>query len=299
MANITGMSSPDDWNSVNVTTFLAEKLALGQLSLFLGAGVSRAVGLPDWSKLVDDIFASVSVVRPDVKDNTEDVLTILNSHFDGDRVLLARKIRTILYKNYDSDPDGLDSNKMLSALGALLMSSVRGSASHVVTFNYDDLLETYLRWRGLVVESIAHLPHIGSRSDIKVLHLHGLLPLDTSCPVNRGVVISQMDYDSIVGDAKNFWRQRVTDILRSTTPIFVGLSGQDANLTSMLTETHKLHPNASRDQYWGVRFSVNGDSNGSTWRNRGIYSMELGSYDEIPSLILNMCRHAAALRSNW
>ena len=48
----------------------------------------------------------------------------------------------------------------------------------MITFNYDDLLEIYLEFHGLVVEPIWRDEHWASNADIRIYHPHGFLPLD-------------------------------------------------------------------------------------------------------------------------
>jgi hypothetical protein len=106
-----------------------------------------------------------------------------------------------------------------------------------------------------------------------------------------------MDYDKIVGDAKNLWRQRLTDIMRSTTPLFIGLSGADSNLTNMLTEVQQIHPSKGTDHYWGIRLTANDDKNSSIWDVRGVRSFECSDFSQIPPLLMDVCRQAAEARA--
>jgi hypothetical protein len=298
MTKVGSLSSPDDWNNANkIKNLLAKRLSQRRLSVFLGAGVSTAFNLPQWGELLDRLYTIAGETRPAAKDNTRDAERLAGKpEYRGDPLKFAADVRTALYSSFSVDQLKSAENAMLSALGALVMSSVRGAAMNVVTFNYDDLLETYLRWRGFVVDSVANLPAWNGSSDVTVLHPHGWLPLDAKARLTSGIVLTQKDYDRIVGDAKNFWRQRQTDIMRSTTPVFLGLSGSDPNLTSMLTEVQNDHPSKGTDHYWGVRLTAKGDTNSSTWEERGIRSFECADFDHIPSLLMEVCRQAAESR---
>lgn len=286
------MSSPEDWdNRERLLDLLASRLLRKRLSLFLGAGASHAFKLPDWTRLVDNLYAQKSLVRPSTRNDTADAESLLVSHYKSDRVKFARDVQKALYQDYKHDQSLLESNPLLTAIGALVMSSARGSVAEVMTFNYDDLLEVYLSWRGLTVASVDQLPIWNSDADVEVLHPHGLLRTDMTEP-QRGVVVTRLDYDDIVGNTADLWRQRMVGILRSTTCLFIGLSGDDSNLSSMLNETKKAH--STREPFWGVRFGC--DDKGPSWSARGVYPLQLKDHDETPSLILDICRRAAALR---
>lgn len=294
-----GMGTPDDWeDQEKIVDFLASRLKQRRISIFLGAGVSSALRLPKWGELIDGLFKAAGETRPVPSDNIRDPEKLaLSAKYRNNEKLFAEQVRKALYQGFVVDSLKTNHYPLLSALGAMVMSSVRGTATEVVTFNYDDLLEIYLRWRGFVVESVPSLPAWNSATDVRVLHPHGFLPSDLSQPVPGGVVITQKDFERIVGDARNFWRQRITDILRSTTPIFVGLSGDDLNLTQMLTDVEGHHPSKSVDYYWGVRLTNKGDGNGDIWQGRGIRSFELPTHDDVPIFLMDVCRRAAEMRA--
>jgi hypothetical protein len=294
---ISIMSSPADWdNRERLLNLLAHRLLRKRLSLFLGAGASLAFKLPSWTQLVDNLYAQRLITRSMPKDDTKDAENLLVAHYTNpdeaaNRLAFAKDVQTELYQGYKHDQSLLEFNPLLTAIGALVMSSARGSVAQVMTLNYDDILEVYLSWRGLTVASVDLLPAWNSDADVEVLHPHGLLRSDMMAP-RRGVVLTRLDYDKIVGDTADMWRQRMLGILRSTTCLFIGLSGEDANLSNMLLAVKQAH--STREPFWGVRFGC--DGNGNTWSARGVYPLQLKNHDETPTLILDICRRAAELR---
>jgi len=291
------MSSPDDWKSFDkLKKLLAYRLVYQRISLFLGAGASAGFGLPDWKVLVDNLYSNSGATRPASPDNTRDAEDLLmGTKYAGDRIKFASAVRTALYQKTDLHPSNMETNRLLSAIAALVMSSVRGHVANVVTFNFDDILETYLKWRGFAVESVDCLPAWNGAADVRVLHPHGLLPIDTTSAIRRGVVFTQLDFDKIVGDAKNQWFQRITDIMRSTTCIFIGISGDDANLTNMLAQVNDSHASSGTEPYWGVRFGRPGDANETRWTNRGVHPIAL-DYAKTPEVLLEICQLASKIR---
>lgn len=275
--------------------FLAAQLSKNRLTLVLGAGVSFGFGLPTWDDLLNRAFEPTGLKRPAGLKNEEAAEYLLNEHFKKDRIKFANNIRSALYEDLDISLNSLRRNDFLASVGAITMVSRRGSISKVVTFNFDDLLETYLTYHGFYVESVSVLPIWNSNKDLRLYHPHGFLPNNLE-PIKRGIVFTQSDYDSVVGDSSDKWRSLLLSIFRSSTCIFIGLSGADTNLSSILTEVSKTHVSMGTQCYWGIRFSNDcNDPRRSMWQERGIYQQALSTYDLIPTWLFEICQKAALI----
>jgi hypothetical protein len=296
MTPISNRHSPDVWRDESwLKDFLAKQLTLGRLSLVLGAGVSMGLGLPSWQVLVDSLYARAGQTLVDGQSLEVAAERLLNTGFGGDRVKFAEAIRLALYEPIKSHPRLAETSELMASLGALVMSSSRGRVSNVVTFNFDNLLEEHLESRGFVVRSIDALPAWSDVGDVTVLHPHGLLPRDTDIAIRRGVVFTQHDFAAIIGKEKDLWRQKVTEILRSHTCLFIGVSGGDMNLVSMLQSSGPEH--CSRpDAFWGVRFSGPSDPMSGQWEARGLVNVSLSAHSFLPAWLLDVCQRAAKLR---
>jgi SIR2-like domain len=289
------MSIAEDWDNQDLLLdMLAQRLLRKRLSLCLGAGASMAFNLPNWTTLVDNLYEISGQPPSTSKSDTERSEEVFAAKYNGDRLRFARDVQRALYQDYVHDPVAVDSNHLLSAIGALVMSSARGSVSQVITLNYDNILENHLERRGFTVSSLAKLPSWDSDADIEVLHPHGLLDVDQAVIPSSGIVLTELDYNAIVGNVGDLWRQKITGILRSTTCIFIGLSGADQNLMNQLYEVNQKHTVTGSEPFWGVRL---GRDEGRPWRTRGVYSAQLASHNDIPSFILEICRRAAVMRT--
>ena len=292
---ISSMGIAEDWDNQDLLLdMLAQRLLRKRLSLCLGAGASMAFNLPNWTTLVDNLYKISGQPPSTSASDTERSEEVFAAKYNGDRLRFARDVQLALYQDYVHDPVAVDSNRLLSAIGALVMSSARGSVSQVITLNYDNILEHHLERRGFTVSSLAKLPSWDSDADIEVLHPHGLLDVDQAVVPTSGIVLTGLDYNAIVGNVGDLWRQKITGILRSTTCIFVGLSGSDQNLMNQLYEVNQKHAVTGSEPFWGVRL---GRDEGKAWRTRGIYSAQLASHDDIPKFILEICRRAAVMRT--
>lgn len=290
---LTPLADPDAFEGESLRDVLAMQLSRGQLTLVLGAGVSAGFGFPTWQLLLDQVAAALGCSIPSSL-NHEQAGEFLLGQCNYDRDRFAALVRTVLYRDADLSMENLIGKPLLVALGALTMASIRGSVSRVLTFNFDDLLETYLRYHGFMVESVGIVPTWNTPGDVAVLHNHGLLPADPKAPGTR-IVFAQSDYDAVVGKNQHAWRRSALEILTSHTCLFVGLSGNDSNLTSLLEEVRDTHPGVRRgDAFWGVRFTFDrSDPLEGMWRNKGVKSCVLGDYADLPPLLLDVCQRAA------
>lgn len=179
------------------------------------------------------------------------------------------------------------------------MASSRGSVSEVITFNWDNLLELFLSYHGFVTDSVYEETHWANSVDVTVLHPHGYIPINSKEKCSADIVFDQLSYSNVIGDTSRPWRQRLLTILRTHTCLFIGLSGDDPNLDSLLCSCKPQH--ASRGEntlFWGVRLSTSTDEiEANIWENRGIFCKIVSNYEqELPEIIFNICQRAALKR---
>lgn len=277
--------------------FCAEELLAGRLVLVLGAGVSMKFGLPGWDLLIKKAYRQKKVSMPrDRKsslDRAEDLLTRVCKKNEID---FAETMRKALYEGFKLSRQALASKELLNAIGALMMPSVRGNVKEVITFNFDDLLETYLGYYGFVTQSVFRLPVWNTRADVRVYHPHGLLPVDVSKSVEEGILMARIQFDAQQPKLKAFY-EKLRGVMQSSTCLFIGLSGDDDNLTRLLKETYESHCSRSyggKACYWGIRFSDDKkDRNKNMWDQRGVYQQTLVDYDKLATWLFNVCQIAS------
>lgn len=292
----SSMADPLAWDDPR--DFLARQLFFGRLTLVLGAGVSFGFGLPGWSELNERTASVTRCSVPIGLTGEEAADLILTKGFGGDELKFAEAVRTALYQGYDRSIDKLTSNRLLAAIGALTMASARGKVTTVVSFNFDDLLEKFLSYHGSVVNSISRMPSWKLVADVSVYHPHGHLPSDDNESLPGPIVFAQTHYDKRGGNVE--WRNLQVSEFSRTTCLFLGLSGKDNNLKSILTEVMPIHASRQHgDPFWGVRVSdAKDDPLRGSWEQRGICQYTLGSYAELPDFLLDLCRRAAQIANS-
>jgi hypothetical protein len=273
---------------------LAMQLINGRLLMVLGAGVSFGFGLPAWNELISRAAANTGcALASDISaEDAADV--VLHSGCSGDDIRFAEEIRKALYQTYDRSINTLVTNRLLSAVGALAMASIRGRVSRIVSFNFDDLVERFVAYHGFVERSVAVMPSWAAIADVHVYHQHGLLSSDPAAVATSPIVFAQSHFDRVVGKPA-LWRNFLVESFCSHTCLFLGLSGRDNNLKSVLTETKDNHVGMlDGDPLWGVRVSDNAaDSMRTMWESRGVKHVALPSYDHLPEWLLSIAQRAA------
>jgi hypothetical protein len=288
----------ESWeDTVLVRRFLATQLTLGRIALFLGAGVSAALGLPTWATLVQRLYASAGRDIPMEVSLDLAVQLFLDRVCKNDRERFRNAVREALYEGFEVRPERAPA--LLTALAALTMASQRGRASQVVSYNFDDLLEAYLEWHGFLVAPIACDRAWADTADVRIYHPHGLLPFD---PARRtpsaDIVLDRTSFDAMATEAGARWRQTLGGIARSHSCIFVGLSGGDRGLTSMLAQAWRDHAAVSEGlPYMGVRFATTDDGLNGVWANGGVFTVAVASHDAVAPYLMAICQEAAQLRA--
>ncbi|MBQ0142676.1 MAG: SIR2 family protein [Prevotellaceae bacterium] len=219
----------------------------GNVCLFLGAGVGKSAGMPNWQELLVKILKTSNA--PSVVDNVRQYHNLeedcmysypIIGRFAVDGLVpqdddnsaselyetaieeLRNKIKRRLY----SKPHG---SRLVDVLATLTMSEYVDS---VVTYNYDDLIENKLKEIGFskimpIYENNRCLP-----IEKPIYHVHGYVPRDKS--LQSKPILSERDYHELYKEAFHWTNVEQLHALNRNTCIFIGLSMTDPNLRRLL-----------------------------------------------------------------
>jgi hypothetical protein len=208
------------------TTLLSSNLKRGCLGLLLGSGVSYDLKLPSWQLLVERCIVELSpttIVKTDPSyydlQTLSDKIKLKSPSLDAYHDLVKRK----LYEGVDFDFH-FAKKDLLIALSSLIVGKVRGNVNHIITYNFDSVLEWYLQINGLKVNVSNKAELLSNAADIEVTHLHGYLPHDPLLGENSDfLVFSKEEFE----DRKvqyNYWKFVTQDFHRRHLFLSVGLS---------------------------------------------------------------------------
>lgn len=186
--------------------FLAEELEKGKLVVFVGAGVSKNSGLPEWEELIKD-YADYRGIK---EFTSKQFLTIPEEVFERYGSL---KYYEIAEKRF---------------LGKYVPNSIhrilkKMKLTYIITTNYDTLIEDEIK-NLQIVSKDEDLPY--TNSNRMLIKMHGDFE-------NKNIVLKKSDYDNY---EKNFQliSTFVKGLFTTNTVLFIGYSYSDTNVQQIM-----------------------------------------------------------------
>ncbi len=287
---------------------LADALTRSQLAICVGAGISKYIGLPTLvelaERMVENVIARPGMTEPQsipaihsfLADQSNDTarraIDEVGRLFPDDREFNAI-VRSALYRNLKGDADLL-SHRLLVAIGILVMKAARGGVSDVLTFNYDDLLETYLKLCGVRVEQVNELYQLREPADVYVHHPHGFLPYHTS---------QYETYERVVLDSYSYHKLQLNQdcisllerMLSEHITVFIGVAPGDRTLDNMLVRVKETLDRRGIHRPTGVWILGPDEPDFTTVETAAqlnVVPLQFTSYDDYPDYLLSICQEA-------
>ena len=186
--------------------FLAEELAKGKLVVFVGAGVSKNSGLPDWKELIKD-YAEYRGIK---EFSSKQFLTIPEEVFERyGSSKYYEIVGKILFRKYF--PNSI--HRILDEM----------DLTYIVTTNYDTLIEDQIK-KLQIVSKDEDLPY--TNSNRMLIKMHGDFK-------NKNIVLKKSDYDNY---EKNFplISTLIKGLFTTNTVLFIGYSYNDTNVQQIM-----------------------------------------------------------------
>ena len=265
-------------------------------TLFLGAGVSQDAGGPSWNSLLSKSLKKTcaSLTKSDFKRIYEACSMspiIMGRYTLGNKVKKSNLIKYlhdyVLYRGVDVTQSALIS----SICNVVLTKKIES----IITYNYDDLIETALRHKGIDAISIYSKNRI-LKGEIPVYHVHGLIPQEAS-DIQSTPVLSEEDYHDIYRESYHWSNVEQLHALDRNTCFFIGLSMTDPNLRRLLDICNKDSDKKlrhftflKREKLYksGVQHKKN-ERHLQIIENQleslGVYVIWYENYDEIPKIL--------------
>ena len=186
--------------------FLAEELEKGKLVVFVGAGVSKNSGLPDWKELIKD-YAEYRGIK---EFTSKEYLTIPEEVFE----------RYGSLKYYEIAEKRFSGKYVPNSIHRILKEM---DLTYIITTNYDTLIEDEIK-NLQVVSKDEDLPYTSSNK--MLIKMHGDFK-------NKNIVLKKSDYDNY---EKNF--QLISTLIKglftTNTILFIGYSYNDTNVQQIM-----------------------------------------------------------------
>lgn len=219
----------------------------GNITLFLGAGVSVSGGLPNWNTLLENIIREINPNQdPSILSDIhiEDIQKASN----WSSIIMARYMRVGKDHPMEYNPTNKNGfNKALyralyGTLGSYndmpLINSIEklisdGKVNSVITYNYDDYLETTLEKNNIPVQTIGNGERL-TAGYFPIYHVHGFMPLDKNNPYIPNPVLTEESYHKLYQDAYQWSNVEQLHALNNSTCVFIGLSMTDPNIRRLM-----------------------------------------------------------------
>ena len=190
----------------------------GQLSLFVGSGVSRPAGLPDWTLLLQRLADEAGRSHPAHETAPEDAATEVVAQL-GDR--------------YHGLLSGL-LDVPRHAIGHALLASLR--VQKMVTTNFDPCLE-------LALDSVMSSEYRVLARQLADGSLPWLLKLNGDIRVPKSVVLTREEFDRHEAESQAL-RGVVQGLLLTSHLLFVGYSFREQSFLELASEVTKVRKRA-------------------------------------------------------
>jgi hypothetical protein len=205
-------------------------------------------------------------------------------------------VQNALYEHIALDFAAIRQNATLSGIGALVAQSRRGHASEVFTFNFDDVLERYLGYYGIIAYPVIKEKFWARSADVLVYHPHGFLPSPHSPFSDRGTILVFDERSYLQQQPDSRWNQRMEVAMQANVCLFVGLGRDDFHLKQLVERTSSKHAFVpAKDGYWGVVLrSKPAAEEIRDWHQYHVHVEPLKDYSrDLPNTIFAICQEAA------
>lgn len=233
-----------------------------KLVIFVGAGVSMNSGYPSWTNLITEFANGLGLNISQLSD--DDYLKIPQYYYN------LRKEK----EYYDVVLNKFDINAKPNKIHELMLEL---NPNHIITTNYDDLIERACNKKGLFFDVVAKdkdLPY--SINNKMIIKMHGSLE-------NRNIVLKEDDYLSYFNEFKLI-QNYIKSLLSTHIVLFLGYSIRDVNVKYIFQWVKDILKNDFQPVYFiedddSIKFN---QLEFEYYRNRGvniIYSSEFNNIE--------------------
>ncbi len=255
-------------NSKDYLPVLKKAFEHGNLTLYLGAGVSKPSGLPGWEELVQTLyfstledesfiyglkpypnylFALAEWVLKQKNEPLDIIIRKIKQWYEGKdfmrmmcntlyagfgRETFENNIQTLPYLN-------LSNNRTLSAIIDCCCKSKPGKTGlrSIVTYNYDNLVELGLEQFQNIKNYFQPIYKVNQKLEsdkIPIYHVHGYIPFQNSNIEYDDILFSEDQYNRAFQDPYYWGNVIQVNQFTSSTGLMIGISLSDRNTRRIL-----------------------------------------------------------------
>lgn len=246
-----------DWKAERESIIESAKFSYREdhCSFFLGAGVSMDAGGPSWEILLQQIMKKIKNIgrRNEFKKvyescgNSPIILGRYLASNDKKLEWISEYLREcVLYRNVH-----LEKSELIKAICEAIIGSEKderiiavGSVESIITYNYDDLVETALEKEGFQTARVYQKSRI-KRGEFPVYHVHGIIPQEKNGIISTPI-FGEKEYHQVYRESYQWSNVEQLHALDRNTCFFIGMSMTDPNLRRLLDISRAGSDNDSR-----------------------------------------------------
>ena len=214
-------------NNINLTEeqcieLLAKELEKEKLIIFVGAGVSKNSGLPNWNELIKEYAKELGNKKENFK--SDEILKIPEKYF---KKFGETKYYEILNKIFSEKYEPNSIHEVLKKM----------NLNYIVTTNYDNLIETKIN--SYVVSEDTDLPH--HNTNTMVIKMHGDI-------VKKNVVLKKSDYKNYENNFPLI-STYLKGLFTTNTILFIGYSFNDASVQQIMKWIRNILKNDTKQAF--------------------------------------------------
>lgn len=199
----------------------------GKLVMFIGAGVSALSGYPNWGGLIEKLDLS-SNKKEYYSD--EEFLTIPQKYYNSRG---HKEYYDIIKQTFDIE---LEPNFIHDEIFRL-------NPTHIITTNYDNLIEKAITKKGLFYDVISRDRDVANtKSKNFIIKMHGEIK-------HENIVLKEEDFINYDNNFKLI-ETMVKSIIASNLVVFVGYSIKEFNVKKILSWVKELQGDSFQPAYW-------------------------------------------------
>lgn len=272
----------------------------GNLSVVCGAGVSAQAGMPTWDILLNQLLNKmIQKLKGEAQSEPENLEQDLEAIKESSSLVVGRHLKDVL----DSDflpsvrdalyRDAKNSTKIVDAIvGLATPRRASPPLDSIITFNFDDLLETNLHNRDVSFQTIYAEGQRCGVDEIAVYHVHGYLPRDGKITKEMDIVFSEDAYHDQFIDPFSWSNLIQLSKYGQKTCLFVGLSLSDPNLRRLL-DVSKRRDTSDGSRHFLIQAREGENSKSKLIEslrykdaaNLGLTTIWVDEYDDVPDLL--------------
>lgn len=212
-------------------------------TFFLGAGVSMDAGGPSWELLLRTIMRKYKKIgrQGDFEKIYEScgMSPIILGRYVASNTKILELItgylqQYVLYKGVHPE----DSELIKAICEAIVGPGdderivAAGSVESIITYNYDDMIETALEKRGIQVARV-YLKNRIKKDEFPVYHVHGIIPQENQGLISTPI-LGEKEYHQVYRESYQWSNVEQLHALDRNTCFFIGMSMTDPNLRRLL-----------------------------------------------------------------